>query len=66
MPNERAAERPPANEFPGAPSRTTWRVAVSNVEDAASWAIAEGLTPLSPPELVEVWRTKLEEVVSHG
>lgn len=66
VPNERAAERTPANEFPGAPSRTTWLVAVSNVEDAASWAIAEGLTPLSPPELVEVWRTKLEEVVSHG
>lgn len=44
----------------------TWRVEVSSIDDAASWAIAEDLTPLSPPELVEAWREKLEGVVAHG
>ncbi len=43
----------------------TWRVEVSSVGDAASWAIAEDVTPLSPPELVSAWRSKLEEV-AHG
>jgi proteasome accessory factor B len=44
----------------------TWLVEVSSVEDAASWAIAEDVTPLSPPELVAAWREKLGGVISHG
>ncbi|MCI1666514.1 MAG: WYL domain-containing protein [Olsenella sp.] len=44
----------------------TWLVEVSSVEDAASWAIAEDVTPLSPPELVAAWRERLGGVISHG
>lgn len=56
--------RKPADNHKGREA-TTWRVEVSSIEDAASWAIAEGITPLSPPELVAAWRTKLEGVVAH-
>jgi proteasome accessory factor B len=57
-------ETPTATHEPHA--TTTWRVEVSNIEDAASWAIAEDITPLSPAELVAAWYAKLEGVVAHG
>lgn len=42
--------------------RTIWEVEVSSVEDAASWAVAEGVIPIGPAELVEEWRRVLEGV----
>ena len=44
--------------------RTIWEVEVSSVEDAASWAVAEGVIPIGPAELVEAWRRVLEGVTA--
>ncbi|MCI1665824.1 MAG: WYL domain-containing protein [Atopobiaceae bacterium] len=41
-----------------------WRVDVSSVDIAASWAIAEAIRPLSPVELVDTWTRALEGVAS--
>lgn len=43
-----------------------WRVEISNIEDAAAWAIAEDVVPVSPQELVAAWRSQLEGVVAYG
>ena len=48
------------------PASILWRVEISSVEDAASWAIAEDVTPIAPPELVSAWRAKLKGVVTYG
>ena len=42
-----------------------WTVDVSDVGDAASWAIASGVRPTAPRELVDEWRTRLEKVSAH-
>lgn len=39
-----------------------WKVPVSSEEDAASWAIAEGIVPKSPPSLLSAWKSLLEKV----
>ena len=36
-----------------------WDIDVSNFDDAASWAIAHGLQPVAPTEVVERWRALL-------
>lgn len=43
-----------------------WSVDVSALADAASWAVAHGILPVEPPELVKLWKGTLEGVVSHG
>lgn len=43
-----------------------WQVEISGIEDAASWAIAEDIVPISPQELVAAWRSQLEGVVAYG
>ena len=35
---------------------TLWDVPASDIGDAASWAIAHGLIPVAPAELIERWR----------
>lgn len=40
-----------------------WTVDASSVEDAAAWAIATGIRPESPRELVVAWERTLEEAV---
>lgn len=42
--------------------RTVWSVSVSDMDAAASWAVAMGLRPVSPDELVGSWRRLLEGV----
>jgi proteasome accessory factor B len=42
-----------------------WTVDVSDVGDAASWAIASGIRPTAPRELVDEWRKRLEKVSAH-
>jgi predicted DNA-binding transcriptional regulator YafY len=42
------------------------RVPASNLQAAASWAIAEGIRPLAPAEVVSAWRQTLEGVLSDG
>lgn len=42
-----------------------WTVDVSDVGDAASWAIASDIRPTAPRELVDEWRKRLEEVYAH-
>ena len=42
-----------------------WSVGIADVPAAASWAVAQGITPLAPMELVDAYRLLLEEV-SHG
>lgn len=38
-----------------------WTVDVSDVDDAAGWAIAQAIRPLEPAELVESWKKCLKE-----
>ena len=44
----------------GAEGNLTWSVEVSSVDDAACWAVAQGIAPLSPSELVDAWRACLD------
>ena len=44
----------------GAEGSLTWSVEVSSVDDAACWAVAQGIAPLSPSELVDAWRACLD------
>ena len=37
-------------------NRLFWNVDISNFDDAAAWAIAHGLHPAQPAELVSAWR----------
>lgn len=48
------------------PRGTTWFVETSSVEDAAAWAIAHGIRPVAPEELVIAWRSALGEVACRG
>lgn len=41
-------------------SSWVWCIDVSSEQDAASWAISEGIVPLSPQSLIHTWRTTLE------
>lgn len=41
-----------------------WRVNVGSTHDAAAWAVAEGITPLEPAELVAAWRSCLEGAIA--
>lgn len=43
-----------------------WRVPVSDECAAASWAVALGIAPIGPDELVSSWRGLLEGVLNHG
>ena len=43
-----------------------WTVEASSVSDAAAWAIAHGIRPQAPEQLVCAWRRALEEVAHHG
>lgn len=40
---------------------TEWMVDVSDVDDAARWAVAQAIRPLEPAELVESWKKCLKE-----
>lgn len=40
---------------------TEWMVDVSDVDDAAGWAVAQAIRPLEPAELVESWKKCLKE-----
>ena len=42
----------------------TWTVDASNVGDAASWAIANGLRPIAPKELVDEGSARLEGAIA--
>ena len=48
------------------PASLLWRIEISSLDDAASWAIAEDITPIAPSELVSAWRSKLKGVVAYG
>lgn len=43
-----------------------WTVPVSDVDAAASWAVAMGLRPLAPEPLVSAWRRVLEGAMRGG
>ena len=43
-----------------------WEVEASDIGAAASWAIANGIAPLSPEGLVDAWRARLEGAMLHG
>ena len=43
-----------------------WSVGACSIDEAASWAVAEGVFPVFPKALVDAWTAKLEGVVSHG
>ena len=45
--------------------KTVWSVPASSLDDAASWAVAMGIRPLSPQPLVDAWKGVLEGVTSH-
>lgn len=47
--------------FEDAEAGSLWHVDAANLDDAAAWAIAYGIAPVSPAELVSCWRTRLEE-----
>ncbi len=46
--------------------RLTWRVDAASAEDAAAWAVAQGIRPLAPAELVDAWNRCLEGVLARG
>lgn len=43
-----------------------WEVDASDMAAAASWALAQGIEPVAPEELVTAMRTLLEGVVAHA
>ncbi len=45
-------------------NNVTWTVDASNVGDTASWAIANGLRPVAPKELVDEWSARLERAIA--
>lgn len=45
-------------------NNVTWTVDASNVGDTASWAIANGLRPVAPKELVDEWSARLEGAIA--
>lgn len=47
-------------------SGAAWTVEVSSIEDAAAWAVAHGIRPVLPPELVDAWRRVLEGACGHA
>ena len=44
---------------------TLWQVDAASLDDAAAWAIAFGIRPTAPQELISAWRARLEEA-AHG
>lgn len=46
--------------------RTTWTIGISNVADAASWAVSCGIVPITPAELVDSFTHVLKGVTDHG
>lgn len=42
-----------------------WSVEMSDVDAAASWAVAQAIRPIGPPALVERWTSCLEGVIAH-
>ena len=42
-----------------------WHIDAADLDSAAAWAIAYGIRPLAPEELVSAWRARLSEV-AHG
>lgn len=42
-----------------------WTVEASSVKDAAAWAVAAGIRPLAPSELVTSWKEALEGAIAH-
>lgn len=46
--------------------RLVWRVGASDVNDAASWAVSQGIRPLAPDELVAAWREVLRGALEHA
>ena len=40
---------------------TIWEIDAADVDAAAAWAIAYGIRPLAPEELVRSWKARLEE-----
>lgn len=51
-------------EFAQAGDALTWSVDVSSVEDAACWAVAQGIVPVSPRELVDAWAACLKGAIA--
>ncbi len=47
--------------FSQADGRLVWQIDAADIDDAAAWAIAYGIIPLEPAELVSAWRARLEE-----
>lgn len=42
---------------------SNWEVEAACLDDAAAWAIANGIRPLAPEGLVSAWRARLKEVL---
>lgn len=53
-----------AEEDEGAASAAPRELPVSNLEDAAAWAISVGARPVAPAELVDAWKQQLEGVLA--
>lgn len=45
-------------------NKVLWLVDVSDTSGAASWAVAQGLVPVGPGELVDAWKSVLEGVLN--
>lgn len=46
--------------------RLLWTVGAADLPAAAAWAVAMGVEPVEPPELVSAWRGTLEGVLRDG
>lgn len=43
--------------------KVLWSVEASDIAGAASWAVAQGIVPVAPQELVDTWKSVLEGVL---
>ena len=46
--------------------RLVWRVEAASAEDAARWAVAQGIRPISPKPVVEAWKRCLKGAMNRG
>ena len=74
---DRLGKRVPPTDVPDGSARGTdadargplahgaWDVPMSDLDDTAVWAVAEGLVPMAPPQLVRTWHALLEDATRY-
>lgn len=70
VPEDREADVRPASlgqgRFGERDGVLVWEVPIADVSAAASWAVAQGIQPMAPTELVDAWKSVFEGVLAHA